>query len=234
MEFGYKLRELRKAKGYGLREFGKVLEKSPSYLSNIERGAVPPPSAEFVTQIAAELDGDLEELLALAKRFDMESFELIRKNANRLESAEKTIRFLSTAISLDDDDPLGGMAGILEIVVGERVLNPDSSSVTDSFNTLRFILDTAAKPDEGYNKLAIQLRREVAQAVFQQATNIAHPYSNYSNEEGPGLKELLLEILKKYPKELVEEIIKREDLKAAYHESIEDEANEKDWELRDR
>jgi len=216
MEFGYKLRELRKAKGYGLREFARLLKKSPSYLSNIERGAVPPPSAEIVTQIATELDGDLEELLGLAKRFDIESFEDIRRNAGRLENAEKTIKFLSSAINLDETDNLGGIGGILEIVVGERILNPKASSITDNFQTLKFILDTAGKPNKENNRLGIQLRREIAHEVFQSMSDIAHPYSNYSTEEKPGLQEMILNILLKYPRELVEDVIKREDLRANY------------------
>lgn len=220
MEFGYKLRQLRNAKGYGLREFAKVVKKSPSYLSNIERGVVPPPSAEVVKQIAEELDGNLEELLELAKRFDMDSFEKIRKNAGRLEIAERTIKFLTSAINLEDNDPLGGISGIIETVTGERILNPAEKFMGNSVTTIKFVMELASKPDEGNNRLGIQLRREIAQGVFKLMGDTAHPYSNYDTEEKPGLLEMFMEIFKKYPRELCEEVIKRDDLRTAYYATL--------------
>ena len=223
MEFGYRLRELRKEKGYGLREFAKILKKSPSYLSNIERGSVTPPSAEIVLEMAKILDADQDELLALAKRFDVESFEEIRKHAGRLESAEKTIKFLSSAISLDETDHLGGFGGILEIIVGEKILNPDAGSITDSFHILQFILDTAGRPADPEKMLAINLRREIAQQVFIMMNETIHPYANYRNLEEPSLQEKILETMNRYPRELVEEVTKREDLKEAYRKSRVDE-----------
>ncbi|MCK5034424.1 MAG: helix-turn-helix domain-containing protein [Candidatus Sabulitectum sp.] len=217
MEFGYKMRMLRKAKDYKLRPFAKAIGKSPSYISNIERGVVPPPSAEVVKQIAIELDADVNELLQLANRFDNESIEKIRENAGKLESAEKAIKFLTSAIGLEDNDPLGGFSGILEIITSEKLLNPNSKN---SFNTIRFIMDLMSKPDEGSHREEIQLRREIGQSVYEFMGDVAHPNQNADPDSKKNMDETIFEIFKNYSRELVEEIIKREELRTAYHEAI--------------
>ena len=68
--FGSKLKELRLAAGIGLRELAKMIGKSPSYLSEIESGHVPPPSAEMIIDIAHALGGYKNELLAAASKMD--------------------------------------------------------------------------------------------------------------------------------------------------------------------
>ena len=217
MEFGYKMRMLRKAKDYKLRPFDTKIGKRPSYMSNIERGVVPPPSAEVVKQIAIELDADVNELLQLANRFDNESIEKIRENAGKLESAEKAIKFLTSAIGLEDNDPLGGFSGILEIITSEKLLNPNSKN---SFNTIRFIMDLMSKPDEGSHREEIQLRREIGQSVYEFMGDVAHPNQNADPDSKKNMDETIFEIFKNYSRELVEEIIKREELRTAYHEAI--------------
>jgi len=228
MEFGYKMRLLRKAKGFGLREFAEIVGKSAPYISNIERGVVPPPSAELVKLIAEKLDGDVEELLQMANRFDIDAIENIRKNAGKLDTAEKTIKFLNSAISLEDDDPLGGLSGILEILTGEWILNQDFRN--KSFQAARFIMGLISKPDEGNNKLGIQLRRELAQGILGVVNDVAHPFSNDNPEEKLSTEEIFFEIFKKYPRDLLEEVIKRDSLKEAYHHLLETESEDSDEE----
>ena len=220
MEFGYKIRLLRKAKGYGLREFAEKIDKSASYISNIERGIVPPPSAKVVKLIAEGLDGDVDELLQLANRFDMESIEKIRENASRLDTAERTIKFLDSAIHLEESDLLGGISGIVEIVTGERILNPNPNIVNSSFSTIRFIMDLASNPDDGYNRLGIQLRREFATSLHDLMSHVIHPYSKSNPDEKQTMDEILEGIFKKYPRKLLEEVIRRDDLKSRYLEYL--------------
>lgn len=220
MEFGYRMRQLRKEKGYGLRELARVIKKSPSYLSNIERGAVPPPSAEIVCRIAEVLDGDREELLVLAKRFDVDAFEDIRKNYGRLESAEKTIRFLNSAVSLDPSSGIGSIDNILNMLIGERVLNPEASAITDSFGVLKLVKDIAAAPDDEAKQLGIDLRRDVCCAAFALMLNTLRPYASYPIREEENFMETLLKIFRNYPKEIVLDVVKREELKEAYLESL--------------
>ena len=75
--FGSTLKQLRLDAGFGLRELAKMISKSPSYLSEIESGHVPPPSAEMIVDIAEALDGNKQELLAAASRFDPQLAEYV-------------------------------------------------------------------------------------------------------------------------------------------------------------
>jgi len=69
-EFGRKIRELRQRDNHkiGLRELARRVDISPSYLSQIETGKLPPPSNFFlVTALAHELNVDAIDLLEYAR-----------------------------------------------------------------------------------------------------------------------------------------------------------------------
>jgi transcriptional regulator with XRE-family HTH domain len=68
--FGRLVRRLRLDAGVGLRELAKMINKSPSYMSEIESGHVPPPSAAMIIDIADTLGCDRDELLAAASKVD--------------------------------------------------------------------------------------------------------------------------------------------------------------------
>lgn len=68
--FGSILKKLRLDAGIGLREFAKMIDKSPSYLSEIESGHVPPPSVDMIIDIAEALGGYKNELLSAASKMD--------------------------------------------------------------------------------------------------------------------------------------------------------------------
>lgn len=221
MEFGYMVKKLREEKGFTLRGFAKELNRSPSYISNIEKGVVPPPSAGIVREIAELLDTDSEELLRLANRFDMDNFDKIRRNAKRIGVAERSIRFLHGAMSLEENDPLGGITGVFEIMTGEGILNPDAKVVGSNFDTIRFIMNLLSNPDNGDNNLGIKLRREVAQGILGFMNDTAHPYPNLNPEDSKNFDETLIAIFEKYPKEILDEVIKREDFKQIYQDYLE-------------
>lgn len=83
--FGAILKNLRLDKGVGLRELAKMIGKSPSYLSEIETGHVPPPSADMIVDIAAALGGCKQELLAAASKMDPQITEYV---AHQPEAAD--------------------------------------------------------------------------------------------------------------------------------------------------
>ena len=76
--FGEVIRELRKAKNLTQRELAervaaRLREEDGrgfdfTYLSKIENDRLPPPSAEAIMQLAAELDANSDDLLLLAKK----------------------------------------------------------------------------------------------------------------------------------------------------------------------
>jgi transcriptional regulator with XRE-family HTH domain len=210
MEFGYKLRELRNAKGIGLRDFAKLIDKSPSYLSNIERGVVPPPTAEVIILIADALDGDTEELLELANRFNINELETLRKNAIKLEKAEQMIKFLSGAAGLDDSEPIGGIAGIVELLTGELLLDPTFSKKSN-FQRIRYLLQLISASNEKGETNGIELRRELGRTIMENAIDFAHPFQN-NPEEKFRLDESIASVFKKYPTALLKEVIKNEEL----------------------
>jgi len=69
-DFGIRIRELRHREGdMSLRELARRVGISPSYLSQIEQGKLPPPSNIFlITHLAQELNEDPIKLARLARR----------------------------------------------------------------------------------------------------------------------------------------------------------------------
>lgn len=68
--YGTTQRELRVAKGLTLRKFAEALGVSPTYVSGIENGTLPPPTAERLERIAELLDASYDDLIGLAGRWD--------------------------------------------------------------------------------------------------------------------------------------------------------------------
>ena len=66
--YGELTRRIREEKEYGLREFAKLVGVSATYVSQVERGELPPPAEERVVKTAELLGLDKDELLALAGR----------------------------------------------------------------------------------------------------------------------------------------------------------------------
>lgn len=73
------LREARIAKDLGLRELARQLDKSPSYISDIENDRRVP-SEEVLAQLAKILGLDFEKLMALAGRLGDTTRRLVEKN----------------------------------------------------------------------------------------------------------------------------------------------------------
>jgi transcriptional regulator with XRE-family HTH domain len=78
INFGSKLRELRKKAGFSLRELASKIDVNFSYLSKIESGTLPPPSEKVILLLAKELHTDKDELLTLAGRIPADISELLR------------------------------------------------------------------------------------------------------------------------------------------------------------
>ena len=76
MTFAARIKELRKKKALSQRELAERVARRLkeqdkrgfdfTYLSKIENERMPPPSRHAIEALAAELDGDVDELLALA------------------------------------------------------------------------------------------------------------------------------------------------------------------------
>ena len=88
-EFGKRVRDLREKKretdpSFSLRQFAAKVGISPTFVSKIENGEFDPPSAENIKKMAALLDCNADELLALAGKVDPDISEIIRKKPKAL------------------------------------------------------------------------------------------------------------------------------------------------------
>jgi len=69
MNFGERVRELRKEQGMSQRELADRAGIDFTYLSKIENGRMEPPSEEVIRRVAGALDTDADELIVLADKF---------------------------------------------------------------------------------------------------------------------------------------------------------------------
>jgi transcriptional regulator with XRE-family HTH domain len=110
LTFGQRVRELRKAKGLSQRELAervsaRLKEEDGrggfdfTYLSKIENDRTDPPSAAAVLQLAAELDADPDELMAMARKAPSDF-------AETLKNSHTARLFYRTAVNrhLSEDD----------------------------------------------------------------------------------------------------------------------------------
>jgi transcriptional regulator with XRE-family HTH domain len=68
--FGGLLREKRLAKGLTLRKFAEQLGVSPTYVSGVENGTLPPPTFDRIEAISKLLEVPVDELMEHAGRWD--------------------------------------------------------------------------------------------------------------------------------------------------------------------
>ncbi|NVL89786.1 MAG: helix-turn-helix transcriptional regulator [Desulfobacterales bacterium] len=97
--FGNALRECRRAAKLSQRELANRIGLDFSYISKIENGRLPPPSADTIVEICRVLEIEPEELLALTGKIPSKVREIV--------SSSKTAQeFLSEAqrMGLTDDE----------------------------------------------------------------------------------------------------------------------------------
>lgn len=68
MEFGDRIRQLRRQQGFTLRELASLVGINFTYLSKIETGSGQPPSEETIRSLADFLQTDADELILLADK----------------------------------------------------------------------------------------------------------------------------------------------------------------------
>jgi transcriptional regulator with XRE-family HTH domain len=88
--FGETIRARRLEKGLKLRRLAKMLDVTPSYLSRIEAGVVPPPKEEKILRMAEFLDLNSDQLLASADKVSSDLLEIIRQDPIRMADMIRT------------------------------------------------------------------------------------------------------------------------------------------------
>ena len=92
--FGSLLKILRAEKRMGVRELGRAVGISAMHISNLEKGKSMP-SAELVEKLAAELEGDLDQLLHLADQIDPAVVDVIQSNPQVVPSFLRSAKNLT-------------------------------------------------------------------------------------------------------------------------------------------
>src|SRR5207247_2860421 len=114
MDFGSKLRQLRKERQVTLRKLADDAGVSFTYLSKIENGRVPyTPSVEAIRRLAAALNVDTLELLQLAQKLPQELAPVGRSQHAR--------RFFERARQIASPDDWDALLRVLERRQGKRV-----------------------------------------------------------------------------------------------------------------
>lgn len=115
---GEQIRHARIAKGLPLRELARRLEKSPSYINDIEHDRRIP-SEEVLVKIAAKLDLDIDRILAAAGRVGGEAEEYMKSNPTA------GILFRKVSDAGLDEKGLKRLLDQAEKMIGERNSIPD-------------------------------------------------------------------------------------------------------------
>jgi transcriptional regulator with XRE-family HTH domain len=116
MDFGSRIRELRKKQGISLRDFAGEVGIDFTYLSKIENGKVDPPSEEKIIAMAKKFEVDAEELLGLAGKISSEKIRIAVKSnpdvgilLRKLQSRKLTIDQVKEMLDITSRIDKGGI-----------------------------------------------------------------------------------------------------------------------------
>ena len=85
MEFGRRLRELRKQKNISQRDLATQVAVDFTYLSKIEGGRLAPPSEDVIRRLAQALDTDENELINLAGKVSKDLKAVLEESPQAVE-----------------------------------------------------------------------------------------------------------------------------------------------------
>lgn len=92
MRFGERIRELRKAKRLSLRQLAELVDVSHTYLSKVENQKLDfgeYPSEALIYKLAAELEGDVRQLLLLAEKIPDDIKQMILRSPKLFHDLER-------------------------------------------------------------------------------------------------------------------------------------------------
>ncbi|MBF0128060.1 MAG: helix-turn-helix domain-containing protein [Magnetococcales bacterium] len=98
--FGKRVRDLREAKkatdpSFSLRQFALAVGISATFMSKVENGEFDPPAFDKIKRMAALLEVDPDEFLALAGKIDPELPQIIREQPKAMADFLRTARDLN-------------------------------------------------------------------------------------------------------------------------------------------
>lgn len=108
-KFGNDLREARLREGFPLRRFAAMVGVSPSYISDIERGLVKPPSVEVIRKCARSLNQNEDSWLQSAGRWTESIFEEMLRHPSSGLLVSEIFSFSEEELSLISNAELKDM-----------------------------------------------------------------------------------------------------------------------------
>lgn len=113
-EFGIALREYRRGAGLSQRDLANKTSLDFSYISKIENGRLPPPSADTIVQICKVLNIPAENLLAITGKIPSDVRQTIGTNSTAQEFLREVQEMGLT------EDEWKKLVGSLRKIRGER------------------------------------------------------------------------------------------------------------------
>ena len=171
--FGIAVREARLRMNLSLRQLGSRIGKTASYLSRIENTLCPPPSAEVVKLLANELDEDYDRFLLLARRIDPEIKAKAAEILPKIEDTMKLMTFLDKSIMRNEDDPLGGIQGIMEFFIADSLLTDRKMNSLSTFKFFYDMLKELSEHESDDMPKSYLIKREIGALVLSSASSLA-------------------------------------------------------------
>ena len=192
--FGIAVREARLRLNMSLRELSRRANIGLSYLSRIENGHCPPPSGELVELLAKELDEDRDEFLLLARRIDPELKAFASEYVPQIESVKKFMKFMDSSLLHNEDDPLGGVQGIFELILAESMISDTQMNTVDIFKYVANLLKELSSHDGDALPKKILIRREMGAIALGSITQMAEDGSASIEETRNRLSDLFQQL----------------------------------------
>ena len=108
--YGQSLRRWREEAGISLRAFAAMVNRTPTYISKIERDELPPPAEEVIREMARILRRDADDMITLAGKIPSDLPEIIREQPREMALMLRTARRLTKAQIKEITESIAGMA----------------------------------------------------------------------------------------------------------------------------
>ena len=164
--FGIAVREARQRSNLTLKELATSAGISESYLSRIENAHCAPPISSAVKKLAEALGEDTEAFLILAQRVDQELLNSVRERAPELRSMRNLMSFLDSFLKLNDN-PLGGIEGVIELLIGEGLERGETLSGTQTTKFMMTIMRQLSKQKDGRLPVEIVQKQKLGRVVLE-------------------------------------------------------------------
>ena len=164
--FGIAVREGRLRLNLTLKELATSAGISESYLSRIENAQCAPPKSSVVKKLAEILGEDIEAFLILAQRVDQDFINSVRERAPELRSMRNLMSFLDSFLKLNDN-PLGGIEGVIELLVGESLKRGETLSGTQTTRFMMKVMRQLSKQKDGRLPAEIVQKQKQGRVILE-------------------------------------------------------------------